>query len=271
MPSWTFAPESGKKDLSVSLLYFTCANRAYDDFVPLYVASGLWHAPGSRCEVGLEDLQSFEENHREALDLLLTWYGFDRILLRTANQFKESTRILPNTVRFIDEPNWSAEYIYVGDVDFLILRRDLQKQHITFMHKMGLSYSNSVRPNTRRMSGLHFSRYDALYPLPALTDLDLTKMNDEEVLYEICLRKGLEIQDKEWFRPEPGIHLSPNRSPLDRKVNGRLVPGWGIRPFAKAYSAFRNTKFFKELRPRLSDRVERCLTRVDEQVAQIHR
>jgi hypothetical protein len=252
--------------LTPELLFFTCANEKYEDFVPLYAYFALRLHQGAQVEFGLENAEAFLGRHGDSVSMLRSALGHDRIVLREVPWRQENgKRIVPNTVRFLVQPMSVAKFVYIGDIDIILLEPDFLEEHKKFMDSRNLPYSNSVRPGTRRMSGLHMSRYDSIYPLPDLSDLVLEKMNDEMVLYEIVHRCGLPIQDSEWFRPVHGIHISPNRSPgAQIGPGGELVrPGWGVERYVKYWRTARSEEFFIRLRPTLSQRVRHCIDAID--------
>lgn len=249
-----------------SLLFYSCANRCYEDFVPLYAYFALRSTPGAIAEFGLENSAIFRRENSKNLEFLNNRFGKNRVNLFDVDWSDSANQpILPNSVRFINQPHSRARYVYVGDIDIVILDENLFMSHLRFMERRRLRYSNSVRPDTLRMSGLHFSEFDALYPLPDISDLEWRTMNDECLLYEIVRRRGHIIQDAEWFRPVHGIHISPNRTPnriLDD--TGRTVrPGWGIEPYASAWRQARIEDGFAAFIRTLSTRVQDCLAKID--------
>lgn len=254
------------------ILFFTAANQAYEDFVPLYAFSILSHVTDSAVEIAVEDTAGFYARHGAAAALLADCFGKNKLVVRNTRwTLPDRRRILPNTVRFITPPTIESDYVYIGDIDIIVLETNLLAMHLRHMELTGLPYSNSVRPTTMRMSGLHFTRTTAYYPLPDVSDLDLNGMNDEMVLYEIVRRRGLAVQDGAWYRPIHGIHISPNRPPeqiLDESGNV-VVPGWGINPYARQWQRMSANTEFRRLRPLLSARVQDALNRIDSIVAAI--
>jgi hypothetical protein len=257
----------------MSILFFTCANVPYEDFIPLYAFSTLCHVEEARLEFGVEDVAAFSSRHGRAIALIHEVHGNDRVKIR---QVPWSTPtgggIVPNTVRFINEPESAAQYVYIGDVDIIVLDRDLVAKHLNHMKNMKLPYSNSVRPGTQRMSGLHFAPMDVHYPLPDISDLDVGSMNDERLLYAMVKRKGLPVIDDHWFRPTHGIHISPNR-PVLKSVDdkGNETPGWSIESHKKAWLEFSRKSSFRRLRGMLSQRVQSCLREIDRVVEDLER
>ncbi len=243
-----------------SLLFFTCANQPYHDFAPLYACSVMFSVPSARVEIGVEGAFTFEAVHGGAVEVLREQFGADSFTFHSVPwALANGARIVPNTVRFMVEPAQDAEFIYIGDIDIIFLDRTFPTAHLNFMAKTGLPYSNSVRPGTRRLSGLHFTRRRAYYPVADVSDIELTNANDEEVLYEIVRRKGLPVQDQEWFRPTHGIHMSPNRS--IRGAPGK--PGWGVDHHLVNYRQFIASEPMRALRPYLSPRVRGYLDQIE--------
>jgi hypothetical protein len=251
--------------MRMSILFFTCADAAYEDFIPLYAFSVLAHVQNARLEVGVENIDVFRASQNKALAVIKKTFGTDRLkLTQVAWRLPDGRTILPNSVRFVNEPETKAEYVYIGDVDIIVLNRNLVAQHLKDIENTGLPYSNSVRPGTRRMSGLHFTRMDVHYPLPSLNDIDLHKVNDEMLLYEIVSRKKLPLMHDRWYRPTHGIHVSPNRQPgKTTNENGSLTPGWGIKGHERAWAELCQNPAFRELRTILSPRLRRCLRAID--------
>lgn len=250
-----------------SVLLYSCANAPYQDFVPLFAFSALALDPRFAVEAGVQDSAAFTTDHGPALDLIeQTFPG--RFTWRAVSwKQSDGTKLRPHVVRFVTPPRTEREYVFISDIDFVFLNRDLIDQHFRIMGRLGLPYSNSVRPGTRRTSGLHFTRWDALYPLPDLSGLDLHHANDEENLSAILQRKGLPLQDKVWERPSPGVHISPSREMNPSEKDGRRIPGWSWQPFAAEHQAFWAREDARALRPLLSARLREALDRLDQAIA----
>lgn len=247
------------------LLFFTCANRKYESFVPLYACSVLHHVADATLEVCVENGAAFALRNVAALAILDAYFP-GRLLVREAS-FKKKP---PGTVRFVTPPHTSARWVYIGDIDILVLERDVLEQHLAIMKQTGLPYSNSVRQGDRsRLTGLHFTSTEAYYPLPALKDLDLRKFLDEQILLEIVKRKGLPvIEDRALPRPEHGIHMSQARpvvaeeGDMDRK--GNRMTDWRLDGRREAYEAFRGCAAFRDLRPHLRELARESIEKIDE-------
>ncbi|MFM5247445.1 hypothetical protein, partial [Aeromonas caviae] len=179
----------------MSLLIHLYADEKYSMFAIPYVYFALKYNPSACVEICFDNLCDFLNKNQNAIDILENKFP-GKFHFRQAT-IPKSSGVFPNTIRFIDPPELKAEYIYIGDIDLLILD-DIMKVHTTLMENSGLSYSNIIRKdsigtNAPRLSGLHFCYFDDYFPLPDLSDIDLTTANDEFVLYEIMRRKGVKL------------------------------------------------------------------------------
>ena len=243
-------------------LSYTCCDKSYEDFVPLFAAATLFHNDDFVVEVGLEDIDSFMASHRDAVAVVREAFGEKQLRLSNVSwTTAEGQRLLPNVVRFVTVPQTTGmDYIYLTDVDIIVLDTNVTEVHLEHMARQDSVYSNMVRKGTKRMSGLHFTVPKAQYPLPDLSDVDLVRTNDEEVLYTIVERRGTVIYDDD-FRPVHGIHVSPNR---DARGGSPQTPGWGAQTYAKQFLAFDDQPLMRELEPLLSPRVQSCLQTIRE-------
>jgi hypothetical protein len=245
---------------------FTCANRPYEDFVPLFVSAMLWSNPEAFVEIGLEDLNELSKT--PLLDAMTDVFG-DRYLLRPVPWRTEKGRkILPNSVRFVNEPEVKADYVYISDIDIVTLRSGIVGKHVSHMASTGLPFSNWIRTDTTRLTGLHFARFDFQYPLPDVSDLLSQRMNDEVLLYHLVERKlGHAPTVPDRFRPVHGIHISPNRAPGGEIKNGVRRPGWGINLHWEIWSRFRHSDHLLAVLPHMSERMVWCVEQIDGLVA----
>lgn len=234
-----------------STIFFTSANHRYEPFVLPYIASILAHNRDAIVEIVLECPDQFESANSDALEILNKRYP-NRFVFRSGDFVGCS----PNSVRFLETPTHRAENVYIGDIDILVLGH-VAPRHFARMHETGLPYSNILRKNGRALSGLHFSRYDAHYPLPEIVDSKL-KYLDEALLYQQVLAKGHPLPvDDGWQRSIHGFHMSLSRSPFGK-------PGWGLASeFFPAYKALRRSSLWQELTPLFDQRYQRLLYLLD--------
>lgn len=233
------------------LTVFTVADRSYEPFVLPYIASVLHHNPDARIEIGLENPYSFRRNNSKAIPLLQEAYGS-----RLAFQQPDFSRCPANTVRFISTPHLKSDHVYIGDIDILVLE-EIAPTHLAQMQRSGLPFNNIIRPGSERLSGLHFSRWDAYYPINIKPEYVLS--HDEPTLYRMVKDRDIGMPDPaDTFRPLHGFHLSLNTDP--RKV------GWGGTRdpnLAASYASFRATQIWRDLEPLLDDRYRRILFVLD--------
>ena len=237
----------------VRVLFYACADRKYEHFAPLFACSTFVTAPYGFVEIGLEDAEAFEAKHARALEPLRRRFP-NRLKLRTV----DFSQAIPNTVRFLVEPETPGNFIYISDIDLIVLDARLAARHTSFMRQQHLPYSNSVRPRERdKLTGLHFTRRIAHWPLPDLSDIDLRTTNDERVLYQIVKRRGHRLQDEVWWRPVPGLHLSPNRDPLP--IDGKGLH-WGLSTeWRDRFNALIASPAFCEIRDYLDPSLQESL------------
>ncbi len=244
----------------MELLIYVYADEKYSMFAIPYVHFALKSNPLASVEVCFDDLDSFISKNSDAIKILDAQYN-GRYHFRQATILRTSG-VIPNTIRFIDPPELKAKYIYIGDID-LIIMDDILATHFTLMEKSGLSYSNVVRKeslNTQypRLTGLHFCSYDDYFPLPDLSDIDLSTANDEYVLYEIMKRKGVLLSKEFNIRPECGIHMSLSRTPTGFSSGAMAgsfftdgAHGWGGQNYYKRFINELTDIFYITLHPHL--------------------
>lgn len=240
------------------VLIYTCANNGYEDFAPLLIGSALWAGGKNFVEFGVPDLARFQELHADEMEILSQYFP-GRFLV---NEVEFPTGLSPNSVRLLTHPKTWRTYTYIMDADFIFLDRDFPKKQLEHMRKTGLPYSNSLRPlDKRRLTGLHFTRTSARYPLPEVKMANFGM--DEHLLAEQISASGHPFP-VDSFRPMPGIHVSVNREirPRDGK------PGWGtISPWFEAYEAFFASPAGEALRPLLRGFALSSVEQVDAHIA----
>lgn len=235
--------------------FFTAANAAYEPFVLPYIAGVLAHNANAFVEVCVEDPAGFGQRNRPALERLRGDFG-------TAFELREADfSVPPNHVRFMEEPRHRAPYTYIGDIDILVLD-DVAPIHLRQMQATGLPYDNIVRPSGQRLSGLHFTRTEAHYPLGELAK-NPDRLGDEFLLYrQVAARHPLPDPANK-FRPLHGWHLTPNRQPRPRNI------GWGFRldlpqqAYFDSYMKLRASERWQGLLPFFDRRYRMLLAMLD--------
>lgn len=218
----------------MSILVFTTATEDYEFLACLFASFVLMHSEDTRVEIGVDEPPRFEKRYRNQIDCVRDLHGEGALVISQAVK-----GIGKGTPRFVTVPRTKAEHVYISDIDILLLDPHWTHAHLNNMRETGLPYSNSLRDipkdQAQRLTGLHFTRWDALYPLPDLSDLDLDRMNDEHVLYSIVTKLGHALPT-ERFRPVHGIHCSvKSRAPFVSVSRGRKTHGWGLGDHGPAF------------------------------------
>ena len=197
--------------MSKGILFFTCATGIYQNFVIPYIFFASRYNKSASFEVLVDDADLFIEINKDSL----RFFSSNDVVvnIRTLPSMSVKPK-MQNSYRFIIEPELQAEYVYIGDIDIMIVEEVFPIHSHVF--EKNLPYSNIVRKGSKKLTGLHFAKYNEQYPLPETSDLVKSIENDEELLYEIMSRKGI-IYSPEVYqtieRPQHGIHMSLNRLP----------------------------------------------------------
>jgi hypothetical protein len=242
---------------------FTCCNGKYNDFIPLFILSNLYHNDNVFVEVGTDEYS--EISNTNSIKLLNKLYP-NRFKLRYSNfnnYLIGNTQypVSPNTVRFIETPEIKTEYVYISDVDIICLTKNFSQVHIDYMKEFNQPYSNMVRNGKDSLTGLHFTPYNNHYPLSDFGDLLINDSNllsyDEKFLY-LLVNKNYPIEiNNNNFRPVHGIHVSLNRDPY-----GDV--GWGVnRDRYLRWVEFRNSDEFLTLEPSFSKKIKETINIID--------
>ncbi|GGC74468.1 hypothetical protein [Chelatococcus reniformis] len=222
----------------VELLVLTAADGPYLPYALPYATSVLHHNDDCKVEIFVPDRDHFCQAHGRAIAKLAEFVG-PRLVVSEA-EFDTHASI----VRFIKQPATTAAYVYIGDIDVLVLE-PIAPQHIEIMRKNKLRYSNEVKANKDgpTMTGLHFSEYDFYYPVEIPDDIDLGSLDwdaDGSLLYRMVSAKAKPRTGK-IGRPLHGFHMSQYGWPLNQ---------WGVRDRSRRdkYEALRGTPLWREMR-----------------------
>lgn len=195
----------------------------YLDMLPLYAFFALSSNPNSVVEMVVKNQTDFYLKHAKELMWIMAHFDSSSVCVRNmAHNVIQRTEI-SNTWRYLEKPVRHAQYTYIGDVDIFMTESVLDDtMRMDQMKTWNIPYSNIVRPNTTRLTGVMLMRTDDFYT-PKLLELQQTvnaKGNDEMVLYRIvnASRIGLppDASDDDLlskYRPLHGVHLSTNRGP----------------------------------------------------------
>lgn len=226
------------------LLFYTCVNKRYYPFAIIYPIFALAFNDNSLVEIGVEDYDYFYSIYRDIIEYYKIKYN-DKIFFHNTKFYD---KIMPNSIRFITKPHYKTKYVYIGDVDILILE-DIFNFHINNIKKNKLDFSNHRRINTNNLTGLHFIEYDKMYPIAIPKNIDIYMVSDEELLYHMMLYRGYKITDiTDANRPIHGYHCSyfsrlPLKTITTRDRHAIKIPAWTIdKEIAKKYEDIRFSK-----------------------------
>lgn len=246
----------------------------YTRYIPYYIYSALKSYPDYYVKVYSRDPLS--SNEHQCLSLIRDQVspnfkvieGYMDNFLRS-NNTSNMVGGLETTFRFLlpYEAFKDFKYAYIGDVDFLLIREtpSLLDSHKAHVDKVGVPYSNAIRPHSKRLTGLHFIKVDAYYqqmaPLikaylknPNLLYKEAKNLKtDEEFLYKL-VEKGIGFGKirAHHYRPPHGFHVGVERKgnvqERKRKVNRYLAQkqlyNQGI---IEQLTAYYNDPLFKEI------------------------
>jgi hypothetical protein len=201
-------------------VFFTAAVGPHRMFVLPYIYSVLRHDPDVAVEIIVEDCYGFIGKNAGAISL----FDPTRITFQDTDWPAKDA----NYLRFLRQPKTKAPYVYIGDIDILILDKGITQTHVDNSRKLGLPYSNIVRASGDRLTGLHFTEWSAMYPItpPPISDLRRVP-GDEHLLFQMIEERGLGMPEGD-FRPTHGIHMSLNRKDV---INDPANPNtWGVTP-----------------------------------------
>jgi len=138
-----------------------------------------------------------------------------------------------NTWRFLEVPKVHATYTYIADIDIFLTESILiNNSRIKQMEYFSAPYSNIIRPNTKRLTGLMLVDTKHYYT-SALINAQRTVNpgmhgNDEIFLHNLVVKAGYPLPKANLnkvsgnsndaifystYRPQHGVHLSSNRGP----------------------------------------------------------
>ncbi len=206
---------------SKSFLIYSAADVLYEHYVAPYIYFALVSNKDAFVEILVSD--GYIKRNEIIYNSLRIIFG-SRFLI-VENEFKYR----PDISRFVMSPKTVASYVYIGDIDIMIVESILDR-HLHAISDAGMPYSNIVREDfidkgIFKLTGLHFTDYKFHFPvdLSVLDRFDLTQYgSDETVLYAIVKSKGFIPSLDYKYRPLHGLHLSPHGFPISKSM------GWGI-------------------------------------------
>jgi hypothetical protein len=200
----------------------------YLDMLPLYAFFALSSNQDSVVEMVVQNQTDFLQTHAKELVWIMNHFGIDSVCVRNMQPNITQRTNTSNTWRYLEPPVRHAQYTYIGDVDIFLTESVLDPKRMDQMKTWNIPYSNIIRPNTHRLTGVMLMRTNDFYT-PKLLELQQTMTdvtgNDETVLYKIVNASGiglprlLNASDDDslyQYRPLHGAHLTTSRGPGKR-------------------------------------------------------
>lgn len=234
--------------------FFTYVNEKYYYFVLPYLFSILKNTNHSVIIMVEDQVKFFQLYGKRLANLiyLLNGKNVNFVITDYGILGKQLQKIIPNTIRFLVEPNdivWTKcnfDYTYITDCDMIITKEDSETailHNIEGMERNETCFFNIKRPDRQSLSGIHFVKtkeyYECLesflkdfkedYPGEEFNK-KLNSLSDEGFLYYFVdqqIGKPEELIDGNG-RILPGIHLSPNRGKTYPAIKDALCkdPVW---------------------------------------------
>lgn len=194
----------------------------FSRYIPFYIYSILKSYPDYFVKIFFRDFLSDKE--KQCLNFLRENVSLNFEIIE--NFYKDVKTEHPKLLRWlIKEENFlNFENIYFGDIDFLIVKEkpSILESHLDHCKKINLPYSNVIRKNSKRMSGLLFIKRKEYYEKmneeinyflnnqDKLKEFEILERSpNEHFLYYLISKKigfGLLNQFPDW-RPHHGFHL----------------------------------------------------------------
>lgn len=215
----------------MSLCISTVVNKEYQKYIPIFIYFIYKSYPEYGIKIFLTDkLKSCYIPIIERLKLLcnveIKENIFNKRFLNSGQQLK-TIRWLINDSFFNDFDN-----VYIGDIDLIICKESmsLEQFHLNHCILNNLFYSNCIRPNTKRMSGLHFiikeKYFEKINPIIYKYKNNILNgkiifnrnIRNEHILYNMIEESGIGFPKNEnrvdilGSGPHHGIHLGIWRS-----------------------------------------------------------
>ncbi len=228
----------------------TVVNRKYQKYIPTFLYFCLKSYP--ECGIKLFLTEELKPAYRDIVGKLRA-LGSIEIIESYYRGYPRSPQEL-KALRWmsVSEDFAGYDYVYTGDIDIIICREkvSLLDQHLNRCAETNLPYSNSVRPNSHRLSGLHFVKKNEYYNImdhliknkyrKLLKSGALRGQKNEEILYNM-VRKAKFPFPSGWFRPHHGPHLGLWRNG-DRKIDNAFWDAVGRDNYKKYFEFFKSVK-----------------------------
>jgi len=248
------------------VLVYTCCDEFYSHYIPIF-CNGLLRMDKLKkidIEIGV-NIKKLSDNEEKALQYLRKKYPQSKIQIDYNSFVKNKSGIYYNnqlfkkgSIRFVIQPRIKNKYVYISDVDILVLVNNFYLELIDDMKRRNNCYSNILRKNKIQLTGLHFTEYDCYYPIMSINNTDI---NDEKLLYNIMKYKNIKIDEVNQYRPVFGIHMSPNRPYIS---SNEPIIGWLADNYKTKWIEYIKSKDFKFIYPLLDKSITDKIRKLNE-------
>ena len=201
----------------------------HENFIVCHTISVLETIPDSFVEIIVRNKVSVEKRLEKEINILRKFYG-DKFTIRET--VITTLNIIPNTIRFIEEPLHKCDYTFISEIDVLILDLNLLQSRKKWMTKYNLCYSNIKRKDLNMLTGgRHCVKTKEYYnnKWKEYVKNNSSRGNDEIFLFSLCKIYGdypnIDLIDNSLISCH-GFHLSLNREPskFNWVVNRNFFP-----------------------------------------------
>ncbi len=225
------------------LVFLVCAidtaKTCYEDFIVPFTFFALLHNRRSCVEIVVQSPMAFLGKYGKALDLVGSICG-RHFLVRGFKYDIRKYRHWPGTYRFLETPLIKGKYTYIMDIDIMLLEKVVEP-YLKNWPEGNVPYNNIIRPDKRRLTGVHFTKTAAYFTptFKQLLDDQYRKGSggywDECLLFDLCQTGHGLVPEAHTFRPIYGIHFSPSRR-----------PGSGLHPKGHSLAHNRTSRSYRD-------------------------
>jgi len=241
----------------MSMCVINVVNNTYQKYIPMFLFFCVTSYPEYSHRILLTG--KLNDKYKKIISVLKNMADIEVI----SNYFQKEyvgheLKVLRWLIKQDDFLNW--DNLYIGDIDIIICKEEksLETQHLNHSIKNKIPYSNSVRPNSKRLSGLHFICRNLYYKqmndvLEKYRKMHKNRMlkncKNEMILYKMIEESGLKFPDG-WNRPHHGLHLGLWRGKKNRKITEKAWSVIGKEDYRQHYNFFKNIendKLYKQI------------------------
>lgn len=240
----------------MNFTFATVVNEKYQRYIPLFCYCFFRLYP--TCKVHLFLTEKLDPRIKHMLPFCYS--GNDGGIIQIDYKYKDYPKVNQQlkSIRWILNIHDFVTDVYIGDIDILIMEKGIPENHTEHCMKNNLPYSNALRPQGSRLTGLQYCLYDYFYDImnvqqgyAKLLRGGQIKFNgdyrNEHLLYDMIEKAGLGFP-KDYYRPHHGLHLGLWRAGVDvKKVQEKQIMSDGYADHFKEFEKAYEEKTFQEM------------------------